>query len=259
MNTKPIVEIKDVQVSYRSYQERPTSLKEMTIKFLRTGKLKYHSSFEALNKISFKIKPGAVFGILGSNGAGKSTLLKVIAGVLPPTSGEVITNGNLDCLIQLGAGFDPDLNAIENIYLYGSLRRRSVKELKTRVDSILEFAELGDFALTPIKYYSSGMYARLGFAVAIDSDPDILIVDEVLAVGDQRFKTKCERVFLDRIKRGKTIIMVSHDLESIRRLCSEALLLSAGNVVFQGDPETAVNLYLGNQYQSRLRTEPGSA
>ncbi len=252
MTTESIVTLKDICVDFRSYQERPTSLKETIIKFIRTGKLKYHSTFPALSKVSFSVGRGAVFGILGSNGAGKSTLLKVISGVLPPTSGQIETNGNLDCLIQLGAGFDPDLNAIENIYLYGSLRKRAIKDLKARVDHILEFAELKDFAATPIKYYSSGMFARLGFAVAIDSDPDILVVDEVLAVGDERFKTKCERVFLDRIKRGKTIIIVSHDLETIKRLCTEAVLLSRGNVVFQGDPDKAVEKYLSKDYKERL-------
>jgi ABC-type polysaccharide/polyol phosphate transport system ATPase subunit len=253
MQSEPIVEVRDIQVNYRSYQERPTSLKETLIKFVKTGNIKYHSTFEALKKVNFSIKQGAVFGIVGSNGAGKSTILKVIAGVLPPTSGEVIVRGSLDCLIQLGAGFDPDLNAIENIHLYGSLRKRPSKELKERVPAILEFAELTSFAHTPIKYYSSGMFARLGFAVAIDSDPDVLIVDEILAVGDLHFREKCEAIFTERIKRGKTIIIVSHDLSTVTKLCTDAVLLAAGEVVYQGAPEEVVRQYLSDDYQTRLK------
>lgn len=246
------IEINNLTISYRSYQERPTTLKESIIKYIKTGKLKYYSTFNALTDVSFSVKKGSVFGIIGSNGAGKSTLLKAISGVLPPTDGEIKTNGTLDCLIQLGAGFDPELNAIENIFLYGSLRRRPLKELKNRVDPILEFAELKEFSSTPIKYYSSGMFARLGFAVAIDSDPDILVVDEVLAVGDERFRAKCEKVFEDRIIRGKTLVIVTHDLGSVKRLCSEVLVLQSGKVLYQGDPEAALDLYLGAGYKTRL-------
>lgn len=255
METENAVELKNIKVEYRSYKERPTSLKETMIKFFKTGQLRYFSTFEALNNISFNVKKGSVLGILGSNGAGKSTLLKVIAGVLPPTSGQININGSLDCLIQLGAGFDPDINAVENIYLYSALRKRSVKEMKPRIDAILDFAELGEFAKTPIKYYSSGMSARLGFAVAMDSDPDIFIVDEVLSVGDARFKQKCANVFKDLISRKKTIIMVSHELESLKALCSEAILLSAGNIVFKGDPNLAVEQYLSTNYKSRLKAK----
>lgn len=246
------IDVRNLTISYRSYQERPTTLKETLIKFIKTGKLRYYSTFNALTDVSFSVKKGAVFGIIGSNGAGKSTLLKAISGVLPPTEGEIIANGTLDCLIQLGAGFDPDLNAVENIYLYGSLRKRSKKELKERIELILDFAELKEFALTPIKYYSSGMYARLGFAVAIDSDPDILVVDEVLAVGDERFQLKCEKIFQDRIDRNKTIIMVTHDLSSVKKLCTDALVLSAGRAIFQGSPSDALNLYLSESYETRL-------
>lgn len=246
------IEVKDLTISYRSYQERPTTLKEALIKYLKTGKLRYYSTFNALTNVSFNVKKGAVFGIIGSNGAGKSTLLKALSGVLPPTQGEILTNGSLDCLIQLGAGFDADLDAIENIYLYGSLRRRPLKDLKARIPHILEFAELKEFATTPIKYYSSGMYARLGFSVAIDSDPDILIVDEVLAVGDERFRAKCEKVFEDRIKREKTIVMVSHDLGSLKRLCSEILVLQSGKIAYQGEPQAAIEFYLGANYKTRL-------
>ena len=246
------IKVEGVRVAYRTYQDRPTSLKESVVKFLRTGKFRYYSTFDALKDISFEVKKGEVFGILGSNGAGKSTLLSVLAGVLPPTEGSLYTRGTIDSLIQLGAGFDPDLTAIENIYLYGSLRKRTIKDLKTRVDWILDFAELSDFANTPIKYYSSGMFARLGFAVAIDSDPDILIVDEVLAVGDERFRIKCEGVFHSLIEKQKTIVMVSHDLNSLKKLCNRIALLQRGQVIYLGEPEGAVAKYLDGDYQTRL-------
>ena len=247
-----VVIAKNIRVAYRTYQDRPTSLKESIVKFLKTGKFRYYSTFDALKGVNLEIQKGEVFGILGSNGAGKSTLLSVLAGVLPPTEGEITTKGEIDSLIQLGAGFDPDLTAIENIYLYGSLRRRSVRELKGRVDGILDFAELRDFANTPIKYYSSGMFARLGFAVAIDSDPDILIVDEVLAVGDQRFRLKCNQVFEKLLEKRKTIIMVSHDLGSLQALCTRIALLEKGQIVYVGDPAAAIEKYLAQDYQTRL-------
>jgi ABC-2 type transport system ATP-binding protein len=252
MNTDIAIELKDVTIKYRSYKGRPTSLKDSLIKFVKTRELFQHATFNALENLSLRVERGTSLGIIGSNGAGKSTLLKVIAGVLPPTSGTITTNGTLDCLIQLGAGFDNELNAIENIYLYSALRRRSKKEMAPRIESILEFAELGDFATTPIKYYSSGMSARLGFAVAMDCNPDIFVVDEVLSVGDARFRKKCEKAFSDIIAGGKTIIMVSHDMNALKRVCGEAILLSAGSVAYRGSPEDAIKMYLDESYKTRL-------
>jgi ABC-type polysaccharide/polyol phosphate transport system ATPase subunit len=245
-------ELADVTVGYRSYRERPSSLKETLIRFFRTGKLKHYSTFNALDSLTLTIPKGQVFGIIGSNGSGKSTLLKVLAQVLKPTSGTVRVNGSIASLIELGVGFDPELNAIENIYLNGSLFKKSRKEIEKRVDIILDFAELREFATTPIKYYSSGMAARLGFAAAIDIDPDILLVDEILAVGDERFHAKCGEVFKRFLASGKTIVIVSHDMNLIQSTAQQAVLLSKGKVVYHGSPQKAVELYRDDSYRSAL-------
>lgn len=246
------ISVRDVSVNFRSYEERPTTLKESLLSFLQTGSFSNYSTFNALKNISFDVPKGSVFGIIGSNGAGKSTTLKVLSGVLPPTSGEVILRGSLDSLIQLGAGFDTELNAIENIYLNGSLHGFSRDEIKEKIPKILEFAELKDFATTPIKYYSSGMYARLGFSVAIDRDPDILIVDEILAVGDQRFQEKSKKVFDRFLENKKTIIMVSHNLKMLEEISDQIALLSKGELVFVGEPSRAIELYEAKEYKSAL-------
>ena len=248
------VSVKDVTVTFRSYEQRPTMIKDAVIQFIKTRKLRHYSPFKALNDVSFTVKRGEVFGIIGSNGAGKSTLLRVIAGVLPPTEGESTVNGRVDSLIQLGAGFDRELNAIENIYLNGSLHGKSKKEIQSRVDAILDFAELQEFATTPIKYYSSGMYARLGFAVAADREPDILIVDEVLQVGDERFHNKCKKVFQRYVEQKKTIIMVSHGLSGLKEFAHRIALMSKGRLAYLGDPEVAISKYLDDEhYETALR------
>lgn len=251
-NSGYAVEIENVTVAYRSYKERPTTLKESLINLLKKGQFRYYSTFNALDGVSFKVKKGRVLGIIGSNGAGKSTLLRAIAGVLPPSTGSVKRVGTLDSLIQLGAGFDADLNAIENILLNGSLHQQSAAEIKERIPGILEFAELQEFATTPIKYYSSGMYARLGFAVAIDRNPDILVVDEVLAVGDERFQAKCKGVFQRIIDSGKTIIIVSHGMSLLEGIADEVGLLSKGKLIFLGDPKEAIAMYRDAKYETAL-------
>ena len=243
---------KNISVQFRSYKERPHTLKESLIRGLKTGSLKHYENFNALTNVNLEIPRGQVFGIIGSNGAGKSTLLRVLSGVLPPTSGEVKVRGTLDSLIQLGAGFDAELNAIENIYLNGSLHGKSREEIEERIPGIIEYAELKDFATTPIKYYSSGMYARLGFSVAIDRDPDILIVDEILAVGDERFQHKSKAVFQEFIERKKTIIMVSHGLSMLENTADQIALLSRGKVAFIGDPKEAIEAYRKDEYQTAL-------
>ncbi|MBX7143039.1 MAG: ABC transporter ATP-binding protein [Oligoflexia bacterium] len=245
--------LSNVTVAYRSYQERPSSLKETVIRFMRTGKMKHYSTFDALNDVSLEINKGTVLGIIGSNGSGKSTLLKVMAQVLKPTQGRVVVNGSVSSLIELGVGFDPELNAVENIFLNGSLHKKSNADIKSRVDHILEFAELHDFARTPIKYFSSGMAARLGFAVAIDINPDILIVDEILAVGDERFQAKCSTVFQNFLKSGKTIIIVSHDMSMLEHTAREIVLLSRGKIVFRGDPHHAIGMYRDKSYETALQ------
>ena len=179
-------------------------------------------------------------------------MLKVLAQVLKPTIGEVRVNGSVASLIELGVGFDPELNAIENIYLNGSLHRKTKAHMKKRVDIILDFAELHEFANTPIKYYSSGMAARLGFSAAIDIDPDILLVDEILAVGDERFQEKCSGVFKSFFDSGKTIVLVSHNTDMLESTADQIALLSKGELVYLGDPKVAVQMYRDKSYETRL-------
>lgn len=242
----------DVSVKYRSYEQRPTSLKESVIRLLRDGKWRHFSTFDALSHVNLEIPRGSIFGLIGSNGSGKSTLLKVLAGVLPPSSGSVVRKGSIASLIELGAGFDPELNAIENLYLHGSLYRKPKSLIKERIPHVLAFAELEQFAHTPVKYYSSGMYARLGFSAAIDIDPDILLVDEILGVGDERFKEKCEGVFRRFIEAGKTIVIVSHAMAMLVETADTIALLSRGEVAFYGDPREAVQAYRDPHYKTRL-------
>ena len=250
--TKYAVEIENVTVAYRSYKERPTTLKETVIGAIKHRKFRYYETFNALSNVSFQVPKGEVFGVIGSNGAGKSTLLKVIAGVLPPTTGSVKVHGSIDSLIQLGAGFDAELNAIENIYLSGALHKKPREEIKERIPQILEFAELEEFATTPIKYYSSGMFARLGFAVAADRNPDVLLVDEVLGVGDERFRKKCDKVFERFLASGNTIVIVSHALGNLSKMADQIGLLSRGEFAFIGEPEKAIERYRAEDYKTRL-------
>lgn len=246
------VEVNDICVTYRAYTERPGTFKELVLNYIRNRKAKYFTTFEALSHVSFQVPKGKIVGFIGSNGAGKSTLLKVLSGVLKPSTGEVTTRGKVDSLIKLGAGFDRELNAIENIYLYASLYQKSRDEIESRVPKILEFAELEEFAHTPIRYYSSGMFARLGFACAIDMNPDILLVDEVLAVGDERFNKKSRDKMLELLQSGKTIIMVSHNINMLQRTADQLGVLSKGRLIFFGDPTEAVKVYRADTYETSL-------
>lgn len=248
----PVIEVSSATVAYRSYSWRPTSLKESIIRLVTRKGWGQHSTFNALEDVSFNITAGGVFGVIGSNGCGKSTLLKVLAGVLRPTSGFAAVRGEVASLIELGAGFDPELTAVENIYLHGSLHRRTRSQIKERVDTVLDFAELHEFAHTPVKYFSSGMYARLGFAAAVDICPDVLLVDEILAVGDERFQAKCMGVFERFIQEGRTIVTVSHDMGMIENWAKQVLLLERGHVRFLGDAKRAVEIYRESGYQSAL-------
>ncbi len=251
-DSEPAVEVQNVRVAFRKYEEHPTTLKEGVLNYFKNRKINYYSTFDALSNVSFSVPKGQIMGIIGSNGAGKSTLLNVLSGVLPPTEGRVIIRGSTDSLRSLGAGFDSELNAVENIYLYGSLRGQSREEIKDRVPAILEFAELEKFSNTPIKYYSSGMFARLGFACAIDKNPDVLVVDEVLAVGDERFHKKCNAVFERFLSTGKTVVMVSHSMPVLEKLSQRIALLSQGKLIFIGDPKEAIARYRDNHYQTAL-------
>ena len=212
---------------YKLYDKPIDRLKES----LHPLKKQYHKDFYALNDVSFEIKKGETVGIIGKNGAGKSTLLKIITGVLTASSGHVHTNGRIASLLELGAGFNPEYTGIENIYLQGTLMGYSRDEMETKIESILDFADIGDFVHQPVKSYSSGMFARLAFAVAINVDPDILIVDEALSVGDFAFQAKCFQKFQAFQKIGKTILFVSHSTQQIIQYCNKAILIHNGNMI----------------------------
>src|SRR5262249_47037425 len=201
-------------------------------------------TFEALKGLSFDVAAGRTFGVVGRNGSGKSTLLKLIAGIGKPSAGTVTVNGRVSALIELGAGFHPEISGRENVFINGMMLGLSRKEIASRFDEIVSFAELQDFIDAPVKTYSSGMYMRLGFAVAVNVDPDVLLVDEVLAVGDEAFTHKCLDKFADFRQRGKTILLVTHSLDLVERFCDEALWLDGCLARAQGDPKRIVGAYL---------------
>ncbi len=236
-----VIEVENVSMHFNLMEERIDSLKEYIVKFIK-GKLLYND-FVALDNITFNVQQKDLLGIVGLNGAGKSTLLKILAGVLSPTTGKVKVNGNMVPLIEVGAGFDPDLTARENIFLNGIILGYRKKFLREHFDEIVDFAELNDFIDVPVKNFSSGMYARLGFSIATVVRPDILIVDEVLSVGDFRFQEKCERRINDMIKDGVTIILVSHDMGMIERLCTKVLWLDHGKMRAYGDKDEICEQY----------------
>ncbi|MDY3988088.1 MAG: ABC transporter ATP-binding protein [Massilioclostridium sp.] len=222
-------------------KEKLESFKEYFVKLMK--RQLYFEDFVALDKVSVDIPKGDVFGIVGLNGSGKSTLLKVISGILKPTKGSVTVNGSIAPLIELGAGFDMELTARENIFLNGSVLGYSRKQMKERFDEIVEFSEMREFLDAPMKNYSSGMVARIGFAIATITRPDILIVDEILAVGDFHFQEKCERRISEMMSGGTTVIIVSHAIEQIERLCKHVMWLERGKVKMIGDVTTVCNAY----------------
>ncbi len=235
----PIVCVENLVKIYKLYNNSSDRFKEAILPF---GK-KRHTDFYALNNISLTINRGETVGIIGRNGSGKSTLLKVITGVLSQSSGDVFVNGKISALLELGAGFNPEFTGRENIYMNGIINGFSKEEISAKIDSIINFADIGDFIDQPVKIYSSGMFARLGFAVAINVDPDVLIVDEALSVGDMSFQLKCFKKFNEFKEKGKTIIFVSHDLASVLKICDRAILLSDGAVVYDGNTGEAINKY----------------
>ncbi len=231
----------DVGLCFRLYRERVDTLKEAVLGRFRHRKR--YDEFWALRHVSVDVRAGESVGLIGHNGSGKSTLLKIAAGVLKPTEGKVRVDGRISPMIELAAGFDPDLTGRDNIFLNGALMGHSRKEMAGKLDRIVEFSELGEFIDQPVKNYSSGMYARLGFAIAADVDPEILIIDEVLAVGDERFQAKC----MDRIREirrsGCTIFYVSHGMGSVQELCDRVLVLHHGALVFDGAPAEGIERY----------------
>ena len=237
-NSSFAVKVCNVTKNYIIRHQKSPSLKDRLLKGRDT-----FEEFLALEGVSFNVGHSETFGIIGSNGSGKSTLLKLIAKVLRPTSGEVIVNGTVSALLELGAGFHQDLTGRENIYLNASILGMKKKEISRKFNDIVEFSELQRFIDMPVKSYSSGMYMRLGFSIAVNVNPDILLVDEVLAVGDQAFQSKCYKVIYDFVRRGKTIIIVSHDLETISDLCKRVIFLKNGKIELMGDSIQVVSKY----------------
>ncbi len=236
------VELNNITMRFTMCKERLSNLKEYFLKFMKR-QLEFEN-FTALDDVSLKIEKGDVFGIVGLNGSGKSTMLKIISGILTPTAGTVETDGVIAPLIELGAGFDMELTARENIYLNGSVLGFSRAYMDEKFDEIVEFSEMQDFLDTPMKNYSSGMVARIGFAIATMTTPDILIVDEILAVGDFKFQEKCEKRISDMINNGKTtVIVVSHSLGQIERLCRHCAWLEKGHLKMVGETEEVCSAY----------------
>ena len=232
-NNEYIIEVTDATVRFNMSTERLDNLKEYFIK-LMNGQLMFQE-FLALKQVDLKVKKGEAWGIIGTNGSGKSTLLKLICWILKPYKGNVAIRGTIAPLIELGAGFDSELTARENIFLNGAVLGHSERFMKEKFDEVVDFAELRDFLDMPIKNYSSGMAARLGFSIATVVQPDILIVDEVLSVGDYAFQQKCEARMHGMLENGTTLLYVSHSIESVRSLCNKALWLDKGNVRMNGD------------------------
>ena len=239
------IQIHEVRKVYRRFSRRRkfATLKSALLSRTLLRDLRVNEGFEALKGVSFDVETGRAVGIIGRNGSGKSTLLKLIAGIGKPTMGKVRVNGRISALIELGAGFHPEISGRENIFINGMMLGLSRREVASQLDAIVAFAELEDFIDAPVKTYSSGMYMRLGFSVAIHVDPDILLVDEVLAVGDEAFTHKCLDKFSEFRRRGKTIVLVTHSLDLIERLCDEAIWLDQGLVKAQGNPRRVVDAY----------------
>lgn len=251
------IEIKDVVKIYKLYDRARDRVKEA----LGLGRKQVHKLHYALNGVSLEIHRGETVGIIGTNGSGKSTILKIITGVLNPTSGRVRVDGRISALLELGAGFNMEYNGIENVYLNGTMMGFTDREIEEKLPEILEFADIGDYVYQPVKTYSSGMFVRLAFAVAINIEPEILIVDEALSVGDVFFQAKCYHKFEEFKKLGKTIVFVSHDLSIISKYCDRVFLLNKGNLLGEGSPKDMIDAYkrvLVGQYEIPEPEEDGA-
>ena len=233
-----IIEIKDLCKEYKMYHRKKDRLLEILL-----PKYEKHTTFKAMDGFNLNVKKGEIVGILGRNGAGKSTLLKMITGVVVPTSGEIKVKGKISSLLELGTAFNPELTGYENIYQHGQIMGLTVEEIKAKEKEIIEFADIGEHLSQPVKTYSSGMFARLAFACAINVDPDILIVDEVLSVGDMAFQLKCFKKFEQFKKKGKTILFVTHSISDVLNNCNRAIILQHGEKIFDGDVKEGVEEY----------------
>lgn len=239
MITPPVIEVEHVSQRFRLMHERPDSIRELFARALR-HKVEFHY-FEAVKDISFSVPHGETVALIGRNGSGKSTLLKIIAGIYRPTSGRVTIRGTVAPLLELGAGMHPELTGRENIVLNGLMMGYSKADMLARQGRIIDFSEIGEFIDTPVKQYSSGMYMRLAFSVATEVDPQILIIDEILAVGDEKFQAKCLERLENFRRNNKTILLVTHSMKQVRKTCDRAILLDQGNLVFDGDARDAVS------------------
>ncbi len=245
MGEKVAIDVKDVTIRFNLANQKVDNLKEYFIRLIKKELL--FQEFLAVKNVSFQVRQGEAWGIIGTNGSGKSTLLKAVSGILKPYSGNIAVNGSIAPLIELGAGFDQNLTARENIYLNGCVLGHTEKYMREHFDEIVEFAELWDFLDSPIKNYSSGMKARLGFAVATMTQPDILIVDEILSVGDYAFRKKCEQRMNEMLSGGTTLLYVSHSLDEVKRLCSHAIWLDKGSMCMLGEAKKVCDAYLEEQ------------
>lgn len=245
-----VIEFKNVTKYFNIYQNKSNSIKEKFLnKVLNRNELQV-TRMDVLKDASFKIGKGQTVGIIGENGTGKSTSLKLISNILKPNSGEIVVEGKISSLLEIGVGFQPDLSGRENVYLYGSILGLTKTEVDNRYEDIVKFAELEKFMDTPVKNYSSGMYMRLAFSVAVSVDPDILLVDEVLAVGDANFQQKCLNKIMEFKNQGKTIVYVSHDMSTVRRICDKVIFIKKGGFVLEGSCEQMIGLYMKLIYSS---------
>src|SRR5216683_1212109 len=241
----PAITLTNVTKVYRRYSGKQfATLKSALLQRSILRDLRASETFPALTDVSFTVPKGSTYGVIGRNGSGKSTALKLVAGITKPTSGTVNVKGRMSALIELGAGFHPEISGRENVYINGIMLGLSKHEIHQRFDDIVDFAELREFIDAPVKTYSSGMYARLGFAVAIHVDPDVLLIDEVLAVGDEAFTRKCLDKIAEFRRRGKTILIVTHSLGLVEKMCDDVLWLRHGRVADRGDPKRVVDAYL---------------
>ena len=237
-NTENIIEIKNLKKDYKMYKNKKARLLEAVLPFYEN-----HDTFSAINDLNLTLKKGEVLGILGKNGAGKSTLLKMITGVVTPTSGKIKVNGKISSLLELGAAFNSELTGLENIYQHGQVMGLTNEQIEATKQDIIDFADIGDHLYQPVKTYSSGMFARLAFACAINVDPDVLIVDEGLSVGDMAFQLKCFKKFEQFKERGKTILFVTHNVTDVIRNCTRAIIINAGQKIYDGDVKGGVEKY----------------
>jgi len=236
-----VIKVNNLTKVYKIYDNPKDRLKEsLDLK----NKRKYHREHYALDGVSFDVRKGEIVGIVGRNGSGKSTILKILTGVLGQTSGDVEINGKVSALLELGAGFNMEYTGMKNIYLNAAMMRVKEEDIEKKIPEILEFADIGDYINQPVKTYSSGMFVRLAFAVAINVDPDILIVDEALAVGDARFQLKCMNKFMEFVKKGKTILFVTHDVNTVKRFCTRAIWLNQGKLIMDGNTEEVTDHYM---------------